>query len=171
MARWRLTEPHYIHAKVYNEATEWEYKETDRVTGREKRKRFKVPAYLETETIVCYEGSERDERDVIIEGPPTPAMEPLDEEAKNISAEHAPQWIHPIDSMPGQFSAKDLLETLQKQLAAATVAAPATPVPVIGVSREEFEKVQEQLALLMARNAELEAEQPKLKPGERRKVA
>lgn len=166
MARWKLAEAHYIHAKEYNEATEWEYKETDRITGRERRKRFVVPLYCEAERIVCYEGSETDERDLIFAGPPTPAMDPLDEEAKKISKEHAAKWVHPIDSLSGNFSADELLSSLQKQLAAAASTTPPTPVIAEGVSKDEFEALKAQMAELMAKNAELEAKTTI--PGKRR---
>jgi hypothetical protein len=168
MARWKLGEAHYIHAKMFGEETEWEYKETDRINGRERRKRFVVPLYCEAGSIVCREGDEKDEKDIIFEGPPTPAMEPLDDEAKAITAQYAPQWVHPIDSLPGQFSSADLLAALQKQVAAASSVTPPPPVVVEGVSKEEFELLKEQMAQLMARNAELE-ERPLKEP--KRRVA
>jgi hypothetical protein len=171
MARWRLQEPHYLFASVYGEPNEWEYKETDRETGRERRKRFKVPFYAEKELIVCYEGSERGDDNgklgpIIIDCTPTPAMEPLDDEAKTISAQHADSWKHPIDSLPGQGFNDALLTSLEKQLSAITARLPAPAVvSESGVTREEFETLQRQFAELLAKNAELEA-----KPG-KRKVA
>jgi hypothetical protein len=139
------------------EAVEWEYKETDRVNGRERRKRFIVPFYFETDTIVCYEGKGQP-NDSIFEGAPTPAMEPLDDEAKQISAQHSAGWQHPIESLPGQGFSASLLSGLEKQLAELTSRMP-TPVTVVesGVSREEFENLQAQFAQLMAQNAELQA--------------
>ena len=167
MARWRLTQPHYIHAKMFGQDNEWEYKETDRVTGRESRKRFVVPLYCESGWIVCREGSEQQNDNVgpdgkgvgsiTFDGPPTPAMEPLDAEAQAINAEHAHEWIHPIDSLPGTFSSADLLTMLQKQVANAASITPPAPVVAQGVSKEEFEALKEQLAQLMAQNAELMA--------------
>ena len=171
MARWRLTEPHYLFAEVYGEPNEWEYKETDRETGRERRKRFKVPYYAERELIVSYKGSEHGDDNgklgpITIESTPTPAMEPLDDEARAISAQYADSWKHPIDSLPGQGFNDALLTSLEKQLEKIASALPAaTPVAASGVTREEFDALQAQLAELMAKNAELEA-----KPG-RRKVA
>lgn len=153
MARWKLTEAHYINACPPDlEAVEWEYKETDRVNGRERRKRFEVPFYCDVETIVCYAGKGLP-TDTVFRGPPTPAMTPLDEEAKAISAEHSKNWVHPIESLPGQGFNDGLLATLQKQLAELTV---RTPVPVAqaGVSVEEFNALKEQLALLTAQLAE-----------------
>jgi hypothetical protein len=154
-----LTEPHYLFGYPPDlEAVEWEYKETDRINGRERRKRFKVPFYFETDTIVCYEGKGQP-NDSIFEGTPTPAMEPLDEEAKAISAKHSHAWQHPIESLPGQGFSASLLTNLEKQLAELTskMPAPAVTVTESGVSREEFAQLQAQLAELMAQNAELQA--------------
>lgn len=158
MARWRLREAHYIYAKQFGEDTQWEYKEVDRITGRERRKRFDVPLYCDSGSVVCFEGSQIDDRDLIFAGPPTPAMEPLDEEAKNINKQHEKDWIHPIDSLEGNFSAKDLLTSLQRQLAQSIATTPApSAVPVEGVAKADFDALQAQVAQLMARNAELEA--------------
>lgn len=161
MARWRLREAHYIFAQQFGEKTEWEYSETDRITGRERRKRFDVPLYCDVGQIVCRPGSEIDDRDIIFEGPPTPGMDPLDDGAKAESKLHEKNWIHPIDSLDGNFSAKDLLSSLQAQFAAAAAAAPHAPALVAeGVSKEEFEQLKEQMAQLMAQNAELKAKKP-----------
>jgi hypothetical protein len=163
MARWKLNEAHYLFAHAQDEETEWEYKETDRTTGRERRKRFKVPMYCDVGMVVCYAGSEHADDNgafgpITIEGPPTPAMTPLDDEAKALCAEHAPNWVHPIDSLPGQGFSEALLTTLTKQLEAAMSKGPTigAATPVGGVSREEFEALQAQLAALMAQNAELQ---------------
>lgn len=155
MARWKLTEAHYINACPPDlEAVEWEYKETDRVNGRERRRRFKVPFYCDVDTIVCY-ADQGLPTDTIFEGPPTPSMEPLDAEAKAISAEHASQWVHPIESLPGQGFNDALLTSFQKQLAELTTkAASAVPVAQAGVSLEEFNALKEQLAMLAAQLAE-----------------
>jgi hypothetical protein len=158
MARWKLEEAHYLFGHPPDlEEVEWEYKETDRVNGRERRKRFKVPFYFEAETIVCYEGKgQRD--DCVFEGTPTPAMQPLDDEAKEISAKYSGQWIHPIESLSGQGFSASLLSGLERQLAELTSKMPApTTVVESGVSREEFENLQAQFAALMAQNAELQA--------------
>lgn len=170
MARWILNENHYIHCKVRGEVNEWERKETDRITGRENRKRYIVPMYCETGLTVCRPGSERRDDNgelgpITFEGPPTPAMEPLDDEAREISAGFAEQWKHPIDSLPGQGFADGLLESLNKQLAsiAARIPAPAaTPAIAEGVSKEEFEALKEQLARLMSQVAGGEVEELKV---------
>lgn len=168
MARWKLTEAHYLFGYPPDlEEVEWEYKETDRVTGRERRKRFKIPFYFDAETTVCYVGQGLP-GDSIFEGSPTPAMVPLDDEAKRINALHSKDWIHPIESLPGQGFADALLSNLEKQLAALSNRMPL-PVPVTesGVSRVEFEALQVQLAELMAQNAELQAAKAKPVVGRR----
>jgi hypothetical protein len=106
MARWRLTEPHYL----YIDGTKWEYSEVDRITGRPKRTQFDVPLYLNLnyeddlksfgqgegpvdrwDIIVC-DGNNPHPKDLIFHekdgspGRPTPGMEPLDEEARELSA-------------------------------------------------------------------------------------
>jgi len=160
MARWRLTEAHYIYGHPPDlEITEWEYKEMDRANGRERRKRFKVPFYFDVDTVVCYEGRGLP-TDSVFEGEPTPGMEPLDEEAKGISAKHAHKWVHPIDSLPGQGFSASLLSSLENQITELSKQLPSAPVPVAqaGVSKEEFEALKSQLAELMAQNAELQAD-------------
>jgi hypothetical protein len=171
MARWRLTEDHYINASYGEEAIEWEYKEIDRITGRERRKRFPVPLFCNVDQIICRPGSERRDDNgrvgpIVFEGPPTPGMEPLDDEAREICAQYSAAWKHPIDSLPGQGLSASLLSNLERQLDA-LARNPATPVVASGVSKEEFEQLKEQMAQLMAQNAELQAE----KVSGRRKVA
>ncbi len=105
MARWRILGPHYLNVP----GTEWEYKETDRETGRQGRKIFIVPRLLDPgavdrqgrnyEEIVCHEGKGLSS-DIVFIGEPTPDMEPIDDEAKIISDGLKHKWIHPIESMP-----------------------------------------------------------------------
>ena len=88
MARFRLKEKHYI---LTDPPEEWEQKETDQQTGRQGTKRYKVPRFLDPgdpshwtgpgEIIVSTKLSPQFPRDIIFEGPPTPDMEPLDDEA------------------------------------------------------------------------------------------
>ncbi len=170
MARWKLTEAHYLNGHPPDlDETEWEYKEIDRLSGREKRKRFKVPFYFEEGVNVCYPDQGQD-GDFVIDADtiPTAAMTPLDAEAKRISKDHEHEWIHPIDSLPGQGLSDAILTSLEKQIAALATKMPSPPVPaaMAGVSKEEFEEVKAQLAKLMARNAELEVAKPRI--GQRR---
>src|SRR6266705_2613092 len=106
MARWRLLTGHYLNV----EGTEWEYKETDRNTGKQARKVFAVPLFMDPndpsdhnypgEIIVANIADRAFARDIIFLGDPTPDMEPLDAEAEAISESLAPKWTHPIESLP-----------------------------------------------------------------------
>lgn len=165
MARWRLTQPHYLNVPD----NEWEYKEQDPTTGREMRHRFPVPRLLNPDdpsdfnyredrmVVVATARSPNFPRDYIFSGPPTPDMEPMDDEARAISDSFADKWRHPMDSLPGigDFS-QSLIAMFEKQMAQLPTA-PLQTQSMAGVSREEFEAMKEQMAQLMARNAELEA--------------
>lgn len=164
MARWRLINAHYLNT-VDNQ---WEYKETDRTTGRQARKTFDVPRLFDPndpadhnypgEVIVCHEGKGQG-RDYPFFGPPTPEMEPLDDEARAISDSERHKWVHPIESLPGQGFNDGLLASFQQQIAAlaAGQAASATaPLPVSIVDPSAFAQMQEQVAALIAQNAELQ---------------
>jgi len=164
MARWKLLQPHYIVVPD----THWEYKETDQSTGRQGRKLFNVPRYLnpndpsdfthpELGAIIVTNGNNPDPRDLKFEGPPTPEMEPIDAEAKKITDAESPKWVHPIESLPGGYNAS-LLSNLESQVAALAAGQKAAPVAIKGVDPEDFKKMQEQLAALMAKNTELEAQ-------------
>lgn len=105
MARWQLTEPHYLNTID----TKWEFETKSRTTGRSERKQFRVPTHLDpnietdcnyqervgnnmvdAKIIVCWDGK-GEPKDIVFEGPPTPGMLPLDDEAKEISAKF--DWI------------------------------------------------------------------------------
>lgn len=103
MARWQLMNPHYLKVP----GTEWEYKETDMGSGRQGRKIFEVPLYVDPasdvnrdgDCIVCWPG--KGERgDIEFVGPPTPDMKPLDKEAEAETEKWREKWEHPIDSLP-----------------------------------------------------------------------
>ncbi len=161
MARWRLTQNHYLNVP----GTEWEYKETDQATGRQGRKIYHVPRYLDLndpsdhtprgsgQIVVCYEGKGQ-ATDIVFEGPPTFEMEPMDAEAEAITAQWKPRWArHPIESLPVNFS-QSLIDEFEGQMAAV----PNTPV----VSQEEFAALQAQVKVLMEQNKALQQ-----KPGRR----
>lgn len=105
MARWQLTEAHYLNTPD----SKWEFETKDRTTGRSVRKQFPVPLHLDPniegdwnyqdrignnivdgKIIVCWEGK-GEPKDIIFTGPPTPGMLPLDDEAKEISSKF--DWI------------------------------------------------------------------------------
>lgn len=163
MARWRLTEPHYLNVP----GTEWEYKETDQKTGKQARKVFPVPLLLNPEDpadhnykaegviIVCY-ADRGMPSDIVFEGPPTPAMEPLDGEARAISAKHASAWVHPIESLQGQGFSQSILADLERQVdeVRKTQLSAATP----GVTKAEFDDLKAQMAELMRINTALQTQ-------------
>ena len=111
MARWKLMTSHYLRTAI---PTQWEYQETDRKTGRPKRTRFDVPALLdpndpgcwtnkwgnkdneEGEVIVCQPGK-GNEGDIEFLGDPTPDMQPVDNEAREISASFEDLWRYKPD--------------------------------------------------------------------------
>jgi len=113
MARWRLITGHYLNVLLDGKPAEWEYKETDRTTGKQGRKVFPVPMLMDPndpadhnypgEIIVCHEGK-GERRDIVFFGDPTPDMEPYDEEGEAISTALAAQWQHPIESLPATMS-------------------------------------------------------------------
>lgn len=141
MARWKLTQPHYLTVP----GTKWEYIENDRTTGRPVRKQYDVPLYLNPEYAsdwthivgrdlsgrpqagdinVCHEGK-GEPGDVTFVGPPTPDMVPLDEEAKQISARLSTRQIAEEDMPQGGYAGY-VLENLGKQLSEAMIAGSST---------------------------------------------
>lgn len=170
MARWRLVNAHYLNVP----GTEWEYKEQDRTSGKQARKVFAVPAFLDPrdaadhnypgEIVVCHEGKGQG-RDITFLGEPTPEMEPMDDEAEAISKSCSHKWVHPIESLPGQGYSQSLLSSLEAMLAAKVAGEPKA-VANQSVDPNEFAAMKEQLATLMAQNAELLAAQA-AKPGRR----
>jgi hypothetical protein len=126
MARWRLAAPHYLKVP----GTEWEYKETDRTTGRPKRVMFPVPTLLDPdnpgdwnykygqdqgEIIVTNRESTDNPKDIVFSGDPTPDMVALDDEAKAITHKLAPKWKHPIESLTGTY-AEAMLKDLSTEM-------------------------------------------------------
>lgn len=157
---------HYLNVP----GTEWEYKETDRNTGRQGRKVWNVPLFLdprdaadhnyrELGEIIVSDGQGAMGRDIIFVGDPTPDMEPLDAAAEAISKSFEHRWIHPIESLPGQGYSQSLLDDLQRQIAqlsAGQQAKPAAPVSINGIDPQAFAEMQAQMKLLMEQNAALQ---------------
>lgn len=123
MARYRLTSPHYLKVQ----GTEWEQTELDMVTGKQVRKRYSVPMYLDPDkdpTCLNYPGecivsSKADPlfpRDLVFDGPPTLEMTPLDDEAVAEVERQMKRGEHPIESLPGQLFSETLLAKLQAQV-------------------------------------------------------
>jgi len=156
MAKWELTDNHYIHGHYPGEdKTSWQFEETNRDTGRIARKLFTVPAYLDKGMIVSQ--GERNPREFEFVGPPTPEMLPLDDEAQAISDKEQARagWGHAINDLPGQGGFNDAL--LQKltdavEAVARNQSVAAQPAAAVGmVSRAEFEALQAQLLGLLAK--------------------
>jgi hypothetical protein len=114
MARWRLTEPHYLFTVP---DTIWERLETDSVSGKQVRKQYVVPKYFhheiesdwndrEEKAVVVSDGRNAKKGDVIFKGEPTPGMTAIDDEAEKISEKFKPKWNIPdnIKWGPGEYS-------------------------------------------------------------------
>lgn len=103
MARWQLTEPHYLNVP----GNKWELEIKNRTNGRSERKQFPVPLHLDPniesdwnyvdklgnniidgKIVVCWQ-DKGEEKDIIFFGPPTPGMLPLDDEARKESAKYS----------------------------------------------------------------------------------
>jgi len=170
MARWRLTDSHYLAIP----GTEWEYKEQNRETGRQARKVYEVPLHLDPKNpadhnypqdesiIVSDKFDPAHPRDYVFRGTPTPDMEPLDDEAQKISDAERKNWIHPIEALNMTYSESRLSEFergIAELLAKGVPKVSHTPaaVSLSGIDPEAFERLQQQVATLMERNAQLEA--------------
>ncbi len=148
MARWKLTEPHYLSVP----SERWEHTTTDSRTGKPIRKMYRVPKHLDPrleddwthrpennnmdgEIIVCWEGKGK-ERDIIFEGNPTPGMLPLDDEAKEVSSRFSwtPTQGIDEDSQRQSFYARlgDTLIDQMTELKVARETAPSNPGLVHG---------------------------------------
>lgn len=170
MARWRLTAKHYLTI----EGTKYRREETDRETGEMAVSELPVDRFLDPENPKDCRSSEgcvvfqKDSKgkpsrgDWVFTGTPTPDMEPLDDEAEAITEACRSSWVNPMVELPEGANYADAIgDALEKALTAAFAkGAPIAPQSVGGVSREDFDKLQEQVAALMARNAELEATKP-----------
>lgn len=181
MARWRLTDAHYLAVP----GIEWEYRETNRETGRQARKVYDVPIHLDPKNqadwnypsdeaiIVSNRFDAAHPRDHVFIGPPTPDMEPLDDEAKKISDRERPKWVHPIESLNMTYS-ESMLSNFERQIAeivaksGSVTSSQVKATSLSGVDAETFERLQQQVATLMEKNAQLEEHMTKVKQGVRR---
>lgn len=169
MARWMLKDSHYLAVP----GTEWEYKETNRETGRQARKVYEVPIYLNPKDasdwnypqqeaiIVSNKFDPAFPRDIVFRGTPTPDMEPLDDDAQAVSDAERKNWINPIEALNMTYSESRLSEFERNiaELMAKGMPKASGPMPSLslsGVNPEAFEKMQQQIALLMEQNAKLQ---------------
>lgn len=164
MARWKVTAKHYVHAEQYGQPTEYIREETNRDTGRTFRKALIVPMLIDPEDpgcinrftgmcVVATKGAEQP-GDIVIFGPPTPDMEPLDDEAQALSDKERPKWKMPIDSLPSQIGeefASGLLRQLEAQLNSARAQAEA-PVSLKGAPSKDVEDLK---ALVLAQQEQI----------------
>jgi hypothetical protein len=166
MARWKLTEPHYLKVP----GTRWEYSEVDRITGRPKRTQFDVPLYLdpreptdwtihhssEVGDIIVTDGNNSQPKDIRFEGSPTPGMFPLDQEAQDISSKFTWNITMGLDdvSQSESYSNRVLNGLLDKLVDAQTNAANvAQTVKIEGLDQmmAAMTKMMEQNQLLITR--------------------
>lgn len=173
MARWRLTASHYLNVP----GTEWEQKETDRETGRQARKVYYVPLHLDPDNpadqnypndgvvIVCHEGKGMP-RDIVFVGPPTPDMEPLDEEAKDISKAESSKWIHPIESLDqsyGEGLIRQFERTMTEMLARQGPVS-AQQLPDVTALLKQVEELSAKVAVLSVQAATKEEPLAEIEP-------
>lgn len=165
MARWRLMTPHYLNIidPDSGEPTEWVYAETDRTTGKARRKVYHVPQLLDPkdptqlnfgdDIVVCQEGKGLP-KDIIFFGEPTPDMEPMDEEAEAISASLQAKWLHPIDTLPINGGMNEQEQKFMEQMMKAFGgAAQAQNTSVSQAQYDELKRELEAMKTLMSGNA------------------
>jgi hypothetical protein len=169
MARWKLTEAHYIVAERDGVRPEWEYKEISRATGREIRKKFPVPMYLDPKSqedwnhrpdaqddgmIVVTDGVNAHHKDIVLiknakgQLPITPGMEPLDDEARAISAKYNERVI-PIEGREDATYSERLLDKFIEQMAEAKTNAGQQ------LSTPGIDKVLESMTAMMEQNQKI----------------
>lgn len=148
MARWKLTEAHYLRVP----GTKWEYTEIDRITGRPKRTPFDVPLLLNPmdigdlqvygqpdpflgqngdPIIVVTNNPNPAGRDVYFTSDVTPGMLPLDDEAKALTEEAAKGKWKPTTGIDPEAQntsyTNKLLSGLIDQMTDVKLAAQAAP--------------------------------------------
>lgn len=172
MARWKLMTPHYLNIldPDTGEPTKWEYSESDRTTGKARRKTYHVPQLLDPkdpslcnrdgDIVVCVEGKGQP-GDIVFFGSPTPDMEPMDEEAEAISDSLKDKWAHPIETLPanGGMNAAEqtFMENMMKSFAA-QIGATLQPQAVSSTDEARFAALEKTIADLQAQLAAQTAE-------------
>jgi len=165
MARWKLTAAHYLSVP----GTKYRHRETDSTTGEEAEQDFLVPRHLDPKDppiqsrrlsngiIYVHQGSGKVNGDFTFEGPPTPDMEPMDDEAREISESYADQWKHPIESLGGEdYGTAVVLRQLEVMMREVLAGRPGGAVSTGGVSTEDFNALKAQVEALINQNAQLQ---------------
>jgi hypothetical protein len=130
MARWQLRHNHYLPV----EGVFYEHVETANSTGESVRMRYPVPRYLDITDPKCWtefihgpdgkpvdgkvvicNGVGAKGRDIIYKGDPTPDMDPLDDEAREISDSFRERWSVQSFDVPGQSYAEKILIEMQSK--------------------------------------------------------
>lgn len=158
MARWRVTAKHYLNARQFGEDTTWVREETNRDTGRSFRRTFQVPLLIDPEDPICInknvgycvvatEGSEMP-GDITLLSPCTPDMEPMDDDARQITAAESKKWKDPINGLPihvGEDFGNQLLAMLTAQFNSVNVG-DSKSVSLKGASNDEVAQLKAMLA-------------------------
>lgn len=159
MARWKLMVNHYL--KV--DGNRWEQAEIDRTTGKQVRRQYDVPRLFEileptdwtvrnpdgSGDIVVTNGGTCEPRDVKFYGDPTPDMEPLDDEAKAISAKLAPKWKFAATDGDTRSYADRQMDQMHAQMAEIQAAAVQPMGNALQMMAEMMKQNQEILKLLV----------------------
>lgn len=154
--RWRLMTSHYLNVP----GTEWEHNESDRTTGKAVRKLYPVPALLDPrnpndcnrdgDCVVAHaiEGLRNERQDVIFLGDPTPDMEPMNDEAEEISNGLKDKWAHPIDTLPANGGMNDAEKAFMEKMMLAFAGAASAPNQT--VPKEDYDALLKRVLALEA---------------------
>lgn len=174
MARWRLTASHYLNVP----GVKYTREETDRDTGEVAKFDYDVPMFLDIRNpprrynqdgniFVTNVKPIGPSRDVYFLGDPTPDMEPVDDEAREISGKM--RWQNPMgeEAFPtsgGSYGGSEgfgaaMIAQLEKAIdKLAKKAASGEPTSGKGVDPEAFAELQKQVQALVEQNAKLQNE-------------
>lgn len=182
MAVWKLSQPHYLNIlDETGEHTKYEHKEQLQGAKKATRVMFNVPCLLDPR-----DASDHNFQGMILvrhgesrmypmahefRGPPTPDMDPMDEEAEKITEATRPTWSNPIENIGDGGYAAGIEAMFARQLGELVnkLGVPTGPIPVPegSVSKAEFDDLKAQNALMMEQLATLMAQQVE-QPGARR---
>lgn len=170
MARWRLRQAHYLKVP----GTQWEYKVAVTGSNKSARQMYDVPMFLDPNDPECFNYPQMDQRgmviggevivahaanpafprDIIFTGLPTPDMEPIDDEAKEISRRESSKWVHPIESLPERGFSQVIMTELEKKIDAIAQGS-GNSVSLAGATSEETKRLQGLVEQLIQQNSML----------------